>query len=100
MATKKKPLVGKDLEKKLKTLSDWHLNKKQTELSKLFVTESFIKGLAFAAKVAVHAEVMNHHPDILLSYKAVTITLTTHDVKGLTTLDFDLAKRIDKLQSD
>ena len=55
-------------------------------------------GLAFVAKVAVHAEVMNHHPDIELSYGKVKVKLSTHDAKGLTTLDFELAKRIDGIQ--
>ncbi len=100
MATSKKVLTTKDIEKKFKAISEWQLNKKQTELSKTFAFDSFLKGLGFVAKIAVHAEIMGHHPDIELSYGKVKVILTTHDVKGLSVLDFDLAKRIDGLRID
>lgn len=96
----KKALQPKEIEKRHAALSEWQLNKKQTELSKTFSVESFIKGLSFIAKIAVHAEIMGHHPDIELSYGKVKVKITTHDVKALTRLDFDLAKRIDNLRLD
>lgn len=100
MAVSPKALSPKEIEKKYKAISEWQLNKKGTELSKTFSIESFIKGLAFIAKIAVHAEIMQHHPDVVLTYSKVKVTLTTHDVKGLTQKDFDLAKRIDNLKSE
>lgn len=100
MASTPKALAPKDVEKKFKAISEWQLNKKGTELSKTFAIDSFIKGLSFIAKIAVHAEIMQHHPDVTLSYTKVKVTLTTHDVKGLTQKDFDLAKRIDNLKSE
>ncbi len=93
-----KALLAKDIDKKLKALSEWQLNKKKTELSKTFLFPSFINGLAFIAKVTVHAEILNHHPVVELSYGKVKITLTTHDAKGLTHSDFELAKKIDGLR--
>ncbi len=98
MARLKKPLPIKDIEKKLKAISDWDLQKKGTILTKSFSFPSFITGLAFAAKITVHAEVMNHHPVIELSYGTVKVTLTTDDAKGLTNADFELAKKIDALR--
>ncbi len=82
--------------KKLATISGWMTNKKQTEISKVFSCDSFVDGLALVARIAVHAELLNHHPTIELTYSKVKATLTTHDSKGLTVKDFELAERIDK----
>ena len=100
MATHIKKLRESDIEKKLLKISDWNLNTKQTELSKTFPFASFMHGFAFVAKIAVHAEVMGHHPDIELSFSKVKVKLSTHDVKGLTNADFELAKKIDGLKSN
>ena len=97
MAVNKRLLTNKELEKRFKALTTWELNKKNTQLTKTFQTNTFIAGLAFVAKIAVHAEVLGHHPDIELSYNAVKVKLSTHDLKGLTRDDFELAKRIDNL---
>ena len=43
------------------------------------------------------AEKMDHHPDLLVSWKRVTVRLTSHDAGGITPRDFALAERIDKL---
>ncbi len=96
---KKQPqFKKKEIDKKLKDLSEWKLNPKYTMLSKSFKFPSFIAGLAFIAKITVHAEVLEHHPDIELSYGEVKVKLTTHDADGLTKKDFELAKRIDGLK--
>ncbi len=98
MAVKKlKSLTQKQIEKKLLGLSGWEVNKKWTVIEKEFQTSSFVAGLAFVAKIAVHAEVMGHHPDILLSYGKVNVKLSTHDVEGLTNDDFELARRIENV---
>jgi 4a-hydroxytetrahydrobiopterin dehydratase len=59
-----------------------------------------LDAISFINRVAVIAERKNHHPDIRISYNRVTISLITHDVKGLTDLDFQLAEEIDTLISD
>lgn len=94
-----KALTESQILKKLASISGWMTNKKQTEISKVFQCDSFVSGLAFTAKVTVHAELLNHHPTIELSYKNVKVTLTTHDVRGLSIKDFELAKRIDALSN-
>lgn len=96
---KTKVLTEAQILKKLASISGWITNKKQSELSKSFETNSFVDGLSLVARITVHAELMNHHPTILLSYGAVKVTLTTHDAKGLTLKDFELAERIDKLSA-
>ncbi len=93
-----KLLTPKQREKQLAELPGWELNKKCTEIKKVFKTKTFLGGLSFVAKIAVHAELLDHHPTVELAYKTVTVTTTTHDMKGLTKLDMDLARRIDTLQ--
>ncbi|HEY7412490.1 MAG TPA: 4a-hydroxytetrahydrobiopterin dehydratase [Vicinamibacteria bacterium] len=58
---------------------------------------SFTDGIAFANRVAEAAEKADHHPDILIEYKKVTLSLTSHDSGGLTDRDFRLAARLDAL---
>jgi 4a-hydroxytetrahydrobiopterin dehydratase len=59
-----------------------------------FRTGDFATGLALVDRIGVAAEEADHHPDILLTYPAVTVTLVSHDVGGITTRDLDLARRI------
>mgnify|MGYP003694165319 CR=1 FL=1 len=49
------------------------------------------------ASVALTAESLNHHPEWSNVYNRVVVDLTTHDAGGLTPLDFELARRMDKL---
>lgn len=98
MLSKNRKLKLTEIKSKFLKISDWNLNTKQTELSKSFEFSSFVNGLAFIAKIAVHAEIMGHHPDIELTYHKVKVKLSTHDVKGLSKADFELAKRIDGLR--
>lgn len=98
MAQGPKKLSPKEIAKRLQSLSTWEVNRKGTQLYKTFPSLSFINGLAFVAKIAVHAEVMQHHPDIELSYGKIRVKLSTHDAKGLTKADFELAKKIDAIR--
>jgi 4a-hydroxytetrahydrobiopterin dehydratase len=93
----RKKLSENEVKKRVKAL-DWTLNSKNTELSKVFRQRTFVSGLSFVAMIAVHAELINHHPDIELSKGKVKVKLTSHEVNGLTLGDFDLARRIDTMQ--
>jgi 4a-hydroxytetrahydrobiopterin dehydratase len=57
----------------------------------------FVTAFGFMSSVALVAEAMNHHPEWSNVYNRVVIELVTHDAKGITTLDFELARRIDAL---
>lgn len=93
-----KKLTKTEVSKKLKTVPLWVVNAKETEISRKFETYNFLAGLSIVAKIAVHAEIIGHHPSMELSYDSVKVRLSTHDVKGLSRLDFELAKRIDNLK--
>lgn len=94
-----KGLSIKDAEKEAAHLTNWELNKAHTQIAKIFHFPTFVAALAFCAKITVHAEVLDHHPDIELSYGKVKVKLTTHHTGGLTKLDFALAERIDGINS-
>jgi 4a-hydroxytetrahydrobiopterin dehydratase len=59
--------------------------------------EDFCAAMLFTGAVAYLAEEANHHPDILIQWNRVTLTLSTHSAGGLTAADFNLAGRISAL---
>jgi 4a-hydroxytetrahydrobiopterin dehydratase len=59
-----------------------------------FTFDDFLGAMAFVNDVATLAETMGHHPDMLIRWNKVTLTLVTHDAGGLTELDFSLADAI------
>ena len=94
----KAKLTKKQVTSKLKALgSDWVVSSAGTSMSRKFLFRNYMAGFMFVTKVSVHAEVMGHHPEVLLTYKAVKITLSTHDVSGLTAPDFSLAEKCNSL---
>lgn len=62
-----------------------------------FTLGSFPDAIAFVTRHAFDAEAADHHPDILINYKRVTLTYTTHSEGGLTQRDFDGARKADTL---
>ena len=82
----------KEIHERLEELKGWELI--GNEITKEFHFNSFKDAMEFVNKIAEEAERVDHHPDILISYNKVTITLTTHSAGGLTYNDFKLAKII------
>jgi 4a-hydroxytetrahydrobiopterin dehydratase len=82
------------VQEKLNHLQGWSLA--QNTIQKRFTWPSFPEAVKFVNRVADLAEWADHHPDILINYKKVTLTLSTHSEGGLTEKDFDLAKKIDE----
>ncbi|MES0883768.1 4a-hydroxytetrahydrobiopterin dehydratase [Roseibium sp. SCP14] len=81
----------------LTTLPDWHLCEGREAISKSFKFRDFKEAFGFMTQVALAAEKMNHHPEWSNVYRSVDITLSTHDVDGLSPLDLKLAAEIDRL---
>jgi 4a-hydroxytetrahydrobiopterin dehydratase len=69
----------------------------QGQLERTFERPTFLDGIAFVQKVAGLAEAQNHHPDIDIRYRKITLRLSTHDAGGLTWRDTKLATDIDAL---
>ena len=69
----------------------------QDAITKQFLFSNFVEAFGWMCKVALEAEKLNHHPEWSNVYKSVQVTLTTHDVKGLSSLDLELASKLDNL---
>jgi 4a-hydroxytetrahydrobiopterin dehydratase len=61
------------------------------------VFSDFNEACGWMARVALVAEHMNHHPEWSNVYKTVEVTLTTHDVGGLSNLDVAMASKMDRM---
>ena len=85
-----------ELEKRMKKLKDWALEGSMIVKDNVF--KNFKDALDYVNKVGELAEKQVHHPDIMIMYNHVRLSLTTHSEKGLTEKDFDLAEEIDKIQ--
>jgi 4a-hydroxytetrahydrobiopterin dehydratase len=66
-------------------------------IQRTFQFPDFLAAMRFVNGVAQAAEQRQHHPDILIRYNKVTMTLSTHDAGGITNKDFDLAREIDRV---
>jgi 4a-hydroxytetrahydrobiopterin dehydratase len=62
-----------------------------------FKFPNFVSAFGFMAQVAIIAERANHHPEWSNVYNKVKIYLTTHEVDGISNLDFELAQEITNL---
>lgn len=89
------PLTDADVRKKLGELSGWALAGNAIE--KKYELSSFLPAIQFVQKVAELAEAEQHHPDIVVNYNVVTLTLSTHSEGGVTEKDIKLAGSIEKL---
>ena len=89
-----------DIDISLKSLNDnsensWEI--KDGKLYREFKFTSFVSAFGFMTQVAILAERANHHPEWSNVYNKVEIYLTTHEVKGISKRDFELAQEIEKL---
>lgn len=88
-------LSEKEIQENLTKLEGWQV--KKDEITKTYTHKDFIDSISFVSRVAIIAEKSNHHPDILIQYNKVTLTLSTHSEGGLTENDFNLARKIDRV---
>jgi 4a-hydroxytetrahydrobiopterin dehydratase len=89
------PLSKKEAERLLMQVPQWALNGK--EIRREFKFQDFRQAMDFVDGIAELAEDENHHPDILISYNKVKLTLSTHKIGGLSPNDFILAAKVDRL---
>jgi 4a-hydroxytetrahydrobiopterin dehydratase len=86
--------TSEEITKGLKDLPGWQLA--DSAIKKQYAFPAFMDGIRFVDRVAQLAEMADHHPDILINYKRVTMMLSTHSEGGVTQKDFDLAHEIEK----
>jgi 4a-hydroxytetrahydrobiopterin dehydratase len=78
-----------EIQRALQTLSGW--TRPGNQIEKSFVFAGFPEAIAFVTRLAFAAEAANHHPDIDIRWNRVRVALSTHDARGITALDIDLA---------
>lgn len=66
-------------------------------IRKQYTLGGFSDAIAFVTRLAFDAEAADHHPDITINYKRVTLVFSTHSEGGLTQKDFDGARQVDAL---
>jgi len=84
-----------EAEQRLTSLSGWTLE--GDAIRKQYTFGGFPDAIAFVDRLAPEAEAVDHHPDILINYKRVTLTYSTHSEGGLTEKDFAGAATADRL---
>ena len=90
------PLSAEEVASLCKQLdADWRAVEAH-HLERTYAFDTYAKSVDFTNKVAAIAEEQNHHPDILLTYGKVTVTIWTHKIDGLTLSDFIFAAKVDQ----
>ena len=87
-----------ELAAQLPMLDGWtHAPARGGVISKEFRFGDFVQAFGFMAQVALHAERMNHHPEWFNVYDRVSVTLTTHDVDGISGKDIEMARLMNRI---
>ena len=79
-------LSDQDIEKRLADCPGWKTERQA--LVKTFTFKTFPDAIAFVTRLAFDAEAADHHPDLHVSYRKVTVTWSTHSEGGVTEKDF------------
>jgi 4a-hydroxytetrahydrobiopterin dehydratase len=87
-------LSEQEVEKQLKNLAEWTLEGRA--IRKQYTFADFPAAVAFVNRLVPDAEAADHHPDIVINYRRVTLVYSTHSEGGLTQKDFDGAAMADR----
>jgi 4a-hydroxytetrahydrobiopterin dehydratase len=94
-------LTEQILKEKLQEMApEWKIGKNEKGvpyIERVHHASKFMGGIAFVGKVAEAAEDNNHHPDIIINYKRITIRYWTHTASGVTLADLQMARKINSL---
>jgi 4a-hydroxytetrahydrobiopterin dehydratase len=82
-----------DIDAQLKTLDGWSLD--GDAIRKQYTFKGFPEAVAFVNRLVPDAERADHHPDITINYRRVTLSWSTHDEGGLTAKDIEGARMAD-----
>ncbi len=77
-------------------LSGWAVDAQGDAIVKTFKFADFAAAFGFMARIAIHAEKADHHPEWFNVYNRVDVRLTTHDAGGVTDKDVALGKLMDQ----
>jgi 4a-hydroxytetrahydrobiopterin dehydratase len=90
-------LSDHEVERQLKDLKDWTVEGRA--IRKQYTFSDFPAAVSFVNRLVPDAEAADHHPDIVINYRKVTLLYSTHDEGGITQKDFDGAAMADRKAS-
>ncbi len=93
--TRPSPLSTSDVDDWLSEHDFWERD--GDALKRTFTFPDFSRALAFVVEIGLRAEKHDHHPDIELGWGRVRVSWSTHDPKGTTKLDLELAEATEKV---
>ena len=88
-------LTADEARKQVEQLKGWTLD--GDRIRKEYAFGSFREAVSFVVRLAFEAEAADHHPDIAISYRKVTLVYSTHSAGGLTEKDFAGAQAADRI---
>ena len=91
-----KKLSKIEVANKLRRLSGWKLVKGRNAITKTFKFKNFIEAFGWMTSMALYAEKKDHHPEWFNVYSTVEVSLSTHDAGGVTNLDLDMAREMNR----
>jgi 4a-hydroxytetrahydrobiopterin dehydratase len=91
-------LARAEAEQRVTSLNGWTLD--GDAIRKQYTFKDFLEAIAFVNRLAPEADKTDHHPDILINYKRVTLTYSTHSEGGLTDKDFAGARMADAAEKN
>lgn len=83
-------VAGTEVRRRMADLPDW--SAEGDVISRQFTFSGFPEAIAFVVRLGFAAEAVDHHPDLLINYKRVKVSYSTHSEGGLTEKDFDGAR--------
>lgn len=90
-------LTEPQIKERLRSLPEW--SESGGMIQRTYQFTDFLASMKFVNAVASLAEQRQHHPDILIRWNKVTLSLSTHDSGGITQKDFDLAGECDSVRA-
>ena len=95
MASERRRLNAEEIETALKELPGWSVAAEK--LHRNYAFGDFVRAWGFMSAAALVVQQMDHHPEWSNVYDRVAVDLVTHDLKGISTWDVDLARRFEAL---
>ena len=95
MASKDTPYTDAQIAERLGTLQGWSQSDKA--IRRTYETDGWPITLMLVNALGFIAEAADHHPDLVVGYRRVTVTLSSHSAGGVTAKDFELAEKFDEV---
>ena len=95
MASKDTPYTDAQIAERLSTLEGW--SQSDEAIRRTYETDGWPITLMLVNALGFIAEAADHHPDLVVGYRRVTVTLSSHSAGGVTAKDFELAEKFDEV---